>query len=40
MKKINVKDDMKRSKFLISAMIVQIILILAAMFLYWAYLTW
>ncbi len=38
MKKIDVDADLKRSKFLIKAMIVQVALVLVVMFLYWAYL--
>lgn len=39
MKKIDVKADLKRSKFLIRAMVLQVVLILVGMFMYWAYLT-
>ncbi|MEI4261292.1 hypothetical protein [Roseovarius sp. D0-M9] len=38
MKKIDVKDDLKRSKFLIKAMVAQIVIVLIIMFCYWAYL--
>ncbi len=38
MKKIDVEDDTKRSKFLIKAMVVQVVLILVIMFVFWAYL--
>lgn len=38
MRKIDVDSDYKRSKFLIKAMIAQIVLVLVAMFVYWAYL--
>jgi hypothetical protein len=38
MKKIDVDADLKRSKFLIKAMVIQVVLILVIMFLYWAYL--
>jgi hypothetical protein len=38
MKKINVDADLKRSKFLIRAMVLQVILVLVAMFCYWIYL--
>jgi hypothetical protein len=38
MKKIDVKDDLKRSKFLIKAMVAQIVIVLVIMFCYWAYL--
>jgi hypothetical protein len=39
MKKIDVDDDTKRSKFLIKAMVLQVILVLVLMFVFWAYLT-
>ena len=39
MKKIDVDADLKRSKFLIKAMVLQVVLILVAMFAYWIYLT-
>jgi hypothetical protein len=39
MKKIDVDADMKRSKFLIKAMVIQVALILVIMFVFWAYLT-
>jgi hypothetical protein len=38
MKKIDVDADLKRSKFLIIAMIAQVVLVLVVMFCYWAYL--
>jgi len=38
MKKIDVDDDLKRSKFLIKAMIAQIVLVLVIMLGYLAYL--
>ncbi len=38
MKKIDVERDLKRSKFLITAMIAQVVLVLFAMFCYWIYL--
>ena len=38
MKKIDQDDDFKRSKFLIKAMIIQIVLVLIIMFAYWAFL--
>ncbi|WP_299203782.1 hypothetical protein [uncultured Tateyamaria sp.] len=38
MKKIDVDADLKRSKFLIKAMLLQVVLVLVAMFIYWAYL--
>ena len=38
MKKIDVDADLKRSKFLIKAMVLQVVLILVAMFAYWIYL--
>ncbi|MFD0860169.1 hypothetical protein [Roseovarius aquimarinus] len=38
MKKIDVEDDLKRSKFLIKAMVAQIVIVLVLMFCYWAYL--
>jgi len=38
MKKIDVDDDLKRSKFLIKAMIAQIVLVLVIMLVYLAYL--
>lgn len=40
MKKIDVESDLKRSKFLIKAMVFQVVMVLAIMFAYWAYLTW
>ena len=39
MKKIDVDADLKRSKFLIRAMVLQVVLVLAAMFAYWAFLS-
>ena len=39
MKKIDVDADLKRSKFLIRAMVLQVVLVLAAMFAYWALLS-
>lgn len=38
MKKIDVQTDLKRSKFLIIAMAVQVVVILVVMFGYWIYL--
>ncbi|MEJ8561850.1 hypothetical protein QTO30_11910 [Yoonia sp. GPGPB17] len=38
MKKIDVDADTKRSKFLIKAMIFQVVLVLILMFIFWAYL--
>jgi len=38
MKKIDVKDDLKRSKFLITAMVAQVVFVLLLMFGYWIYL--
>ncbi|MFX0542819.1 hypothetical protein ACEWPL_005380 [Roseovarius sp. S1116L3] len=38
MKKIDVEDDLKRSKFLIKAMVAQVVIVLVIMFCYWAYL--
>jgi len=38
MKKIDVDDDLKRSKFLIKAMVAQVVIVLVIMFAYWAYL--
>ncbi len=38
MKKIDVDADLKRSKFLIKAMIIQVVLVLVIMFSFWAYL--
>jgi hypothetical protein len=38
MKKIDVDADLKRSKFLIKAMVIQVVLILAVMFGFWFYL--
>jgi hypothetical protein len=38
MKKIDVEDDLKRLKFLIKAMVAQIVIVLVVMFCYWAYL--
>ena len=38
MKKIDVDADLKRSKFLIRAMVLQVVLVLVAMFCYWIYL--
>ena len=40
MKKIDVDDDLKRSKFLIKAMVAQVVIVLVIMFCYWAYLKW
>lgn len=37
-KKIDVEKDLNRSKFLITAMIAQVVLVLVAMFCYWIYL--
>ena len=37
-KKIDVEKDLKRSKFLIKAMVAQIVIVLVVMFVYWAYL--
>jgi hypothetical protein len=39
MKKIDVESDTNRSKFLIKAMVVQVVLVLAIMFGFWAYLS-
>jgi len=39
MKKIDVDADTKRSKFLIKAMVVQVVLVLVVMFVFWAYLS-
>ncbi len=39
MKKIDVDADTKRSKFLIKAMVFQVVLILVIMFLFWGYLS-
>jgi hypothetical protein len=39
MKKIDVEADTKRSKFLIKAMVFQVVLILVLMFAFWAYLS-
>ena len=39
MKKIDVDEDTKRSKFLIKAMVAQVVIVLVLMFCYWAYLT-
>jgi hypothetical protein len=38
MKKIDVDADLKRSKFLIKAMVIQIVIVLVIMFCYWAFL--
>jgi len=38
MKKINVDADLKRSKFLIKAMVIQVIVVLIIMFAYWVFL--
>ncbi len=38
MKKIDVDADTKRSKFLIKAMVIQVVVVLVIMFLFWAYL--
>lgn len=38
MKKLDADQDYNRSKFLIMAMIVQIVLVLVVMIIYWAYL--
>jgi hypothetical protein len=38
MKKIDVEKDLKRTKFLIKAMVAQIVIVLVIMFAYWAYL--
>jgi hypothetical protein len=38
MKKIDVDADTKRSKFLIKAMVIQVVLVLVIMFAFWAYL--
>jgi len=38
MKKNDAKEDLKRSKFLIKAMVIQIVVVLAIMFGYWAFL--
>ena len=38
MKKIDVETDTKRSKFLIKAMVIQVVLVLVLMFIFWAYL--
>lgn len=38
MKKIDVEADTKRSKFLVKAMVFQVVAVLAAMFILWAYL--
>ncbi len=38
MKKIDVKEDYKRSKFLIVAMVVQIVVVLVLMMVYYAWL--
>ncbi|WP_299724496.1 hypothetical protein [uncultured Tateyamaria sp.] len=38
MKKIDVEDDLKRSKFLIKAMLLQVVVVLLIMFAYWIYL--
>ncbi len=38
MKKIDVDKDYNRSKFLIKAMVAQVVLVLVVMFCYWAYL--
>ena len=39
MKKIDVDEDLKRSKFLIKAMVFQVVLVLVIMFALWAYMT-
>ena len=38
MKKIDDDADLKRSKFLIKAMVIQVIVVLVIMFAYWAFL--
>lgn len=38
MKKIDVDQDMKRSKFLIKAMVVQVVIVFVVLFIYYAYL--
>ncbi|MGJ8587312.1 MAG: hypothetical protein ACSHXW_04090 [Yoonia sp.] len=38
MKKIDVDADTKRSKFLIKAMLIQVVVVLVIMFAFWAYL--
>ena len=38
MKKIDVDKDLKRTKFLIKAMVAQVVVVLVIMFAYWAYL--
>lgn len=38
MKKIDVDSDLKRSKFLIKAMVVQVVVVLVIMFCYWIFL--
>jgi hypothetical protein len=38
MKKIDVEADTQRSKFLIKAMVFQVVLILIIMFVFWGYL--
>lgn len=38
MKKIDVEKDLKRTKFLIKAMVAQVVVVLVIMFAYWAYL--
>lgn len=38
MKKIDVDKDLKRSKFLIKAMVAQVVVVLVVMFCYWAFL--
>ncbi|WP_342069869.1 hypothetical protein [Yoonia algicola] len=38
MKKIDVEADTKRSKFLIKAMLIQVVVVLVIMFGLWAYL--
>ena len=38
MKKIDVDADLKRSKFLIKAMVIQVVLVLVIMFCYWVFL--
>ena len=38
MKKIDVAKDLKRTKFLIKAMVAQVVVVLVIMFAYWAYL--
>lgn len=38
MKKIDVDADLKRSRFLIKAMVMQVVIVLVIMFAYWIYL--